>query len=789
MFGGFKPFAKQKVGAPVVDLACDSSGEMVAAITVSTLFTYSQRQQLAAVEHEGNRMVRIAADSSRIVLVAFDGLHCYDLWGNPKWAYATERDVHDVALAPDGSRTLVADGDRLVLLDRDGEPQWEAMAGSFVGGVAFAPDGNCLCGFERGVRCYDAAGAQQWELRSGQLVLGVAANAQHVACSSGKQVYCLTSDGQLLWREEVGPLRSLRFTRGGGTLLVATDGGIHCFEVNGQLLWQVEEEKFVETAAVTASGEMVALVAGGEVFGRWELRLLDREGLVLETYSSREEIGCLALPGHGGELVAGIGSRVCWFRNGEFLKRGVSELLAQVRQLYRKVTAYEPEPEGVTHALEQAEAKAGGRFDALKEAFSALEKLRAELEALHQQHVGYMDQLPRFMQQLGLPEGQPEALASWLYPFYALHQSLSGSGAPGALDKEISEYLARLRKVADSFGDREGSEELERKLACIEEALAALPAERKRVRALLKERRTRCKQVEQGAKQVALDWMTSGSAAGQPGLLQSVREQEAASLAACDRIREQVEGITAFVEMSDRFEQLRLEQLAFSADKEGVKLQAQLHNTSDEQLEGVVLRLKLEGSGLALEAPADGVVRPGLLAAGERTSVSFAFSPLGRDPSRAVLVAQYRDATGQHCTASLGAVDAALPGCYMVPLPLSEEEHGELRAEHREQSASSELRLDAVTLAAATEALEGLTGLAVCGQRHEEGSDISYLAARSNLDETVYLAMVVAKPHGDEGVELELLCRASQGEAAQELLEELQSALRNRLLEAGGRLA
>ena len=82
----------------------------------------------------------------------------------------------------------------------------------------------------------------------------------------------------------------------------------------------------------------------------------------------------------------------------------------------------------------------------------------------------------------------------------------------------------------------------------IEEALAALPAERKGVRALLKERRTRRKQVEQGAKQVALDWMTSGSAAGQAGLLQSVREQEAVSLAACDRIRERVEGITAFLE-------------------------------------------------------------------------------------------------------------------------------------------------------------------------------------------------------------------------------------------------
>ncbi len=127
--------------------------------------------------------------------------------------------------------------------------------------MSFYDLGESDAGFERGVRCYNAAGAQQWELRSGQLVLGVDANAQHVACSSGKQVYCLTSDGQLLWREEVGPLRSLRFPRGGGALLVVTDGGVHCFEVNGQLLWQVEEEKFVETAAATASSPSLLFLA------------------------------------------------------------------------------------------------------------------------------------------------------------------------------------------------------------------------------------------------------------------------------------------------------------------------------------------------------------------------------------------------------------------------------------------------------------------------------------------------------------------------------------------------
>ena len=82
-----------------------------------------------------------------------------------------------------------------------------------------------------------------------------------------------------------------------------------------------------------------------------------------------------------------------------------------------------------------------------------------------------------------------------------------------------------------------------------------------------------------------------------------------------------------------------------------------------------------------------------------------------------------------------------------------------------------------------------MPGLGLCHRRSESGGSISYLAGRSNLTDTVYLAMLVLKPRGDTGVEMELLCRASQSDAAQELLEELQATLRNKLLEAGGRLA
>ena len=123
-FGRFRPFAKQKAGAPVVDVACDWTGRWVAAVTVGTLLTFRERKLLATIAHEGNRMVRVSEDGSRVVLVAFDGLHCYDLWGNPKWAYATGQDIHDVALQPDGTGTLVAEGERLLLLDSQGEVRW-----------------------------------------------------------------------------------------------------------------------------------------------------------------------------------------------------------------------------------------------------------------------------------------------------------------------------------------------------------------------------------------------------------------------------------------------------------------------------------------------------------------------------------------------------------------------------------------------------------------------------------------------------------------------------------------
>ena len=124
-----------------------------------------------------------------------------------------------------------------------------------------------------------------------------------------------------------------------------------------------------------------------------------------------------------------------------------------------------------------------------------------------------------------------------------------------------------------------------------------------------------------------------------------------------------------------------------------------------------------------------------------------------------------------------------------MPLPLSEQEHADLRAEHREQSAHSELALDQTTPADVQAVLNATPGLGLCHRRSENGGSISYLAGRSNLTDTVYLVMLVLKPRGDTGVEMELLCRASQSDAAQELLEELQATLRNKLLEAGGRLA
>ena len=786
MFSRFRPFAKQKAGAPVVDVACDWTGRWVAAVTVRAMLTFRERKLLSTITHEGNRMVRVSEDGSRVVVVAFDGLHCYDMWGNSKWTYATGQDIHDIALQPDGAGTLVAEGERLLRLDSQGEVRWSTSMDGFVGGVALADD-RCLVGLERSVRCLDHNGKQLWELRTGQLVRGIVTDNHYVACSSGKRLYCLTTDGNLLWREEVGPLRHLRLVRDGGAVLVATDSGTWCFETNGQQLWQVAEEQFIEAAAAVPTGELTTIVTGGEVFGKWELKLLDREGLVLESYSSREEISCLALPEHGGEVVAGIGSRVCWFRNSEFLKRTLTDQLAQVRKLGQKVTAYGPAPPGVEDSLEQVEARVRGSFDAMQEAYGELKACRQALAAIQQQHVEYLDQLPRLMKSLGLPESQPQELAAQLYPLYALYRRLET--VPRQQERRINEQLARLKKVAETFDGQGGSEALQRKLTYTSEALQLLPQERRKLRGLMKEQRAAQKQVEKRLRQAVMDWMTSGSVGVLEEFMAQVEQQQMQRVEGEADIRERVRNTMTFAEMSHRFDQLELSWCAFAADGDGVTLTLQLHNRSDIQLDRVTLQLKLEGSGLELEQRGSTPLSPGRLAPGDWVRLRLRFRPTSRDPTQVVLAARYSDQDGQACTADLGTVKVSLLGCYLVPLPLSEQEHADLRAEHREQSAHSELALDQTTPADVQAVLNATPGLGLCHRRSENGGSISYLAGRSNLTDTVYLAMLVLKPRGDTGVEMELLCRASQSDAAQELLEELQATLRNKLLEAGGRLA
>ena len=84
------------------------------------------------------------------------------------------------------------------------------------------------------------------------------------------------------------------------------------------------------------------------------------------------------------------------------------------------------------------------------------------------------------MKELGLPESQPQELAAQLYPLYALYRRLGTM--PRQQERRISEQLARLKKVAETFGEQEGGEARQRKLAYTSEALQLLPRERRKLR-------------------------------------------------------------------------------------------------------------------------------------------------------------------------------------------------------------------------------------------------------------------------------------------------------------------
>ena len=250
-------------------------------------------------------------------------------------------------------------------------------------------------------------------------------------------------------------------------------------------------------------------------------------------------------------------------------------------------------------------------------------------------------------------------------------------------------------------------------------------------------------------------------------------------------ILEKMESHMAFVDYNTSNNSVKLRRSSFRSRKD-VELKLELLNNSDDKLQNMNVRAKINGSGLDLLSPPSGVMRIDHLKAGESSPITFTFSPLSRANTRVILVIQYFDAVGRKCTDWLGDVETTFLGSYVKPLKISESEHEDSRLNYKDNTSHTSLNVEGLQISKITKIAKGMPGLHLCNLKEEGTRSIIYHAGESNLDGSKYLSMIFLRKLGEDEslrVALELICHSTDIDNSSELKEEMTLYLKNELLE------
>ncbi len=246
----------------------------------------------------------------------------------------------------------------------------------------------------------------------------------------------------------------------------------------------------------------------------------------------------------------------------------------------------------------------------------------------------------------------------------------------------------------------------------------------------------------------------------------------------------------AFVDYKSEHELLALISNYFSASDK-VNLNLNIKNKSNQKIDNIYLRIKVDGSGLSILDPISGVIRLDHLRAGESFSPIFHFTTHNNNLTKVALVLQYQDESGRFHTNWLGEIESDFLGCHISPYEISPEKHDFLRLEYKDSNSHSVINVEGLSMKKIVNISKDLNGLHLCSSKIESTRSILYHSGKSTLDDSHYLSMIFLRTVGTEDslrTAVELICHAQTNERAIELKEELVSYLKTKFLESNGRL-
>jgi hypothetical protein len=671
------------------------------------------------------------------------------------------------------------------VISRFGEVSWDSTFEDKIREFVFAPNNSLVVSTISGFFLIET-GNKRVELNSNFVASEISCSSDYLIVNSEDTMIAFSYTGTELWKKEGVATSNVSFSNDGVKHVFLMDSKtLVCQDRNGDEIWTYRSKDELQGAYVLESGNMVG------VYSNTVFHIIDYQGKQAWSYQAREKVVGFSFSNHGGDVIVVSDNKIHWFQNEGFLRTSVNDELDKAEQLFHKVSVYDSNLDQLRYDMEKARSLQSGKFELVKKSFQIINRVNIRLASLHQRHVGYLDALPSFMEQLGLQGAQTDEMIPLLYTYYSLHSDLSDTSSFSALLERSNFLLTKLNRYGPSAPKSGKGSKGPDSNHFLKEAKRSISEEIINIKGLITSRNKDVESLESNLKYLVIEWLKTGELDTEPrDFVETYQKSEQIREEKCELVVSKIENSMAFIDYSEEHEHLVLESLNFTC-KNKVRLNLTIKNNSEGPVNNLFFRIRVEGSGLNLTEPISGVIRLNHLEVNESYSPVFHFEPINRAFTKVVMVVQYLDDAGRRHTSWLGEIDADFLGCYVKPSEIDEGKHEDLRLEYKDHTSHAAVNIEGLTINKITNMSKKLPGMHLCSFKEESSRSIIYHSAKSSLDDSVYLSMIFLRGIGGEESlrsALELVCHAPDIEKSSELKDELISHLKGELLKSNGRL-
>ena len=774
-----KLLARQSFEGSAIGSSSSSKGDLVAVLTDSNLNIFNNRELLEIIKLDKGKKVHVTEDATSIFVITSDRFICYNNWGKVKWELDEIDNTSHFSISPSGNTIIISKGNNIKLLNRFGDIKDQTKFGTNVLSISQYQQKivvltknsiNIFKEIDKITKVPSAAYSKIYSSKDGIMAI------------SGDSLSSFSYSGSEIWVKNYNITKFSFFNQGIRHVFVKDSKTLVCQDRNGDQLWEYTSRENFDGAIAVESGEMIG------IFSNKVFHVIDGNGQQSWSYQAREKIINFSFPNYGGDVIITSESKIHWFQNEGFLRMQIDGALGEVENLFEKVTVYNKNIESINHDIQKAKSLQMGNFTLLKESFHLIYEIRKRLLALQQRHVGYLDALPSFLENLGLQGAHTDEMIPLLYPYFSLHSDLHDISYLTSSIQRAENSFTKLNRFKHKNETSDSTSESHQ--IFLKDAKVGITTEINNLNSLLVSTKKDINSLEYNVKELIIDWLKTADLDPElkPFLFTYQKSSEIRN-SKIDVINDKIDNHMAFVDYTLNQDIVMSSSYFSSTDK--ISLNLSIKNKSNQKIDNIYLRMKVDGSGLSLADPPSGVYRLDHLRAGESFSPIFKFNPNNRNLTKVALILQYQDESGRSHTIWLGEIESNFLGCHIRPFVIESEKHDDLRLKYKDSTSHSVINIEGLSLRKIFKISKDLLGLHLCDSKVESTRSIVYHSGESTLDGSNYLSMIFLRILGPEEslrTALELICHAPDTDKSTELKEEILSHLKYKLLESNGRL-